>query len=128
MFKGSIHPVYNNCTGPEQTKNWKVDENVYETNIPNSESMRVVQTIEAMGRNIDENSQATQDGPEVDETQMSRSANVGALKDVDKSEFNLVAQFAELAVKTLDEIDPDNTKRVVLGITEAKKQVCLHVY
>lgn len=54
-----------------------------------------------------------------------RSINLGALKDVDNSEHNLISQFAELAVKTLDEVDPDNMKQIVLEITEAKKQVSL---
>lgn len=52
-----------------------------------------------------------------------RSINLGALKDVDNSEHDLISQFAELAVKTLDEVDPDNMKQIVLEITEAKKQV-----
>ncbi|KAK3912549.1 Putative cysteine proteinase [Frankliniella fusca] len=52
-----------------------------------------------------------------------RSSNFGALRDVDKNEQDLITQFAELAVKTLDDVDPDNTKRIVLGVTEAKKQI-----
>lgn len=135
--KGTIHSAYNNCTDPENTMSWKLNKTVYHIDSPDSESMRSAQTMEVMPSNNEEhlryistkdrhgNSQGTEDSQEADEIRMSRSSNVGALKDVDKSEFDLIAQFAELAVKTLDEIDPDNKKRIVLGVKEAKKQVCI---
>jgi hypothetical protein len=47
----------------------------------------------------------------------------GGLKDIDKSEAELVNKLAEIAVRTLDEIDEDDKKRVVLDVVSAQKQV-----
>jgi hypothetical protein len=51
-----------------------------------------------------------------------RSA-LGGLKDIDKSELELVNKLAHIAVETLDEIDEDDKKRVVLEVLRAQKQV-----
>jgi len=59
----------------------------------------------------------------VENVRKRRSSDQGALRDIDKNEQDLVYRFAELAVRTLDEVDPDNNKRILLGVTEAKKQV-----
>lgn len=47
----------------------------------------------------------------------------GGLKDIDKSEKELVTKLAEIAVWTLDDIDEDDQKRVVLDVIGAQKQV-----
>jgi hypothetical protein len=47
----------------------------------------------------------------------------GGLKDIDKSELELVNKLARIAVQTLDEIDEDDKKRVVLEVLSAQKQV-----
>jgi hypothetical protein len=50
----------------------------------------------------------------------------GGLKDIGKSEVELVNKLAEIAVQTLDEIDEDDKKRVVLGVLGAQKQVSIY--
>ena len=47
----------------------------------------------------------------------------GGLKDIDRSEMELVNKLAHIAVQTLDEIDEDDKKRVVLEVLGAQKQV-----
>jgi hypothetical protein len=47
----------------------------------------------------------------------------GGLKDIDKSEVELINRLAEIAVQTLDDIDEDDKKRVVLDVLGAQKQV-----
>jgi hypothetical protein len=47
----------------------------------------------------------------------------GGLKDIDSSEVELVNKLAHIAVQTLDEIDEDDKKRVVLEVLSAQKQV-----
>lgn len=47
----------------------------------------------------------------------------GGLKDIDSSETELVNKLAHIAVQTLDEIDEDDKKRVVLEVLGAQKQV-----
>jgi hypothetical protein len=47
----------------------------------------------------------------------------GGLKDIDSSEIELVNKLAHIAVQTLDEIDEDDKKRVVLEVLGAQKQV-----
>ncbi|PSN29667.1 hypothetical protein C0J52_23971 [Blattella germanica] len=53
----------------------------------------------------------------------SLTPNVGALKEVADSEKELVDKLAQIAVNTLDEIDEDDKKRVVLEILSAQKQI-----
>ncbi|XP_034238898.1 uncharacterized protein LOC117643876 isoform X1 [Thrips palmi] len=65
----------------------------------------------------------TDDVMAVENVRKRRSSDQGALRDIDKNEQDLVYRFAELAVRTLDEVDPDNNKRILLGVTEAKKQI-----
>lgn len=48
---------------------------------------------------------------------------VGGSKDIDSKEKVLVQQLATYAVKTLDDIDADNNKRVVTEVIQAQKQV-----
>lgn len=50
-------------------------------------------------------------------------STLGGLKDIDKSELELVNKLAHIAVQTLDEIDEDDKKRVVLEVLGAQKQV-----
>jgi hypothetical protein len=47
----------------------------------------------------------------------------GGLRDIDNSEIELVNKLAQIAVQTLDEIDEDDKKRVVLEVLSAQKQV-----
>jgi len=47
----------------------------------------------------------------------------GGLKDIGSSETELVNKLAQIAVQTLDEIDEDDKKRVVLEVLGAQKQV-----
>ncbi|XP_033609858.1 uncharacterized protein LOC111870693, partial [Cryptotermes secundus] len=47
----------------------------------------------------------------------------GGLKDIDKSEVELVNKLSEIAVRTLDEIDEDDRRRVVLEVLGAQKQI-----
>lgn len=70
-----------------------------------------------------EPTQINSDPMVVENIRKRRSSDQGALRDIDKNEQDLVYRFAELAVRTLDEVDPDNNKRILLGVTEAKKQV-----
>ncbi|XP_073996147.1 cathepsin F-like isoform X3 [Rhodnius prolixus] len=48
---------------------------------------------------------------------------LATLKEVEANEKELVTQLADLAVKTLDDIDTDNYKRVVAEVLDAKKQL-----
>ncbi|XP_068086038.1 uncharacterized protein [Anabrus simplex] len=48
---------------------------------------------------------------------------VGGLRNVDDSEKEYIEQLARQAVETLDEIDVDDSKRVVLEVLDAKKQL-----
>ncbi|XP_021923638.1 uncharacterized protein LOC110831681 isoform X2 [Zootermopsis nevadensis] len=50
-------------------------------------------------------------------------STLGGLKDIDKSELELVNKLAHIAVQTLDEIDEDDKKRVVLEVLSAQKQI-----
>lgn len=52
----------------------------------------------------------------------------GGLKDIDSSETELVNKLAQITVETLDEIDEDDKKRVVLKVLGAKKQVRTVIY
>jgi len=72
---------------------------------------------------VDSSPENTDFADVIEDIRAKRSSNFGALRDVDESEQDLITQFAELAVKTLDDVDPDNTKRIVLGVSEAKKQI-----
>ncbi|XP_069682652.1 uncharacterized protein [Periplaneta americana] len=50
-------------------------------------------------------------------------SNFGSLKEIDESEKGMVKNLAEIAINTLDEIDEDDTKRVIIDILSAKKQI-----
>ncbi|GLH11269.1 Putative cysteine proteinase CG12163 [Gryllus bimaculatus] len=48
---------------------------------------------------------------------------LGGLKDVDPSEEPWVRKLANIAVQTLDELDTDDEKRIVVSVESAKKQL-----
>ncbi|XP_047114258.1 uncharacterized protein LOC124794718 isoform X1 [Schistocerca piceifrons] len=51
------------------------------------------------------------------------SGFIGGLKDIGPGEEQLVNDLAATAVETLDAIDEDNLKRVVVEVVDAKKQI-----
>ncbi|XP_052123154.1 uncharacterized protein LOC113207913 isoform X1 [Frankliniella occidentalis] len=136
---GSQLVAFNNCTDDESSTefhNRESHENAFEGNSPDSRvdmdtiNIKPVDFVERFD-DLEEDLESTaNNSPQdtdvtevVESIRAKRLANFGALRDVDKSEHDLISQFAELAVKTLDEVDPDNTKRIVLGVSEAKKQI-----
>ncbi|KAJ1528577.1 hypothetical protein ONE63_006981 [Megalurothrips usitatus] len=134
---GTQYAAYNNCTNDFEkemsNKNWESHESAYHGGSPSNDGElisvdmkmpEVFQSNEKMDEEgMQDNSQEIEDTQEVEDARVQRSANFGSLRDVDKSEQDLISQFAALAVKTLDDVDPDNRKRIVLGVTEAKKQI-----
>ena len=58
-----------------------------------------------------------------DRREITPRSTPGGLKDIDSSEIELVNKLAHIAVQTLDEIDEDDKKRVVLEVLGAQKQV-----
>lgn len=115
--------VYNNCTSDMfanlPAKSPKPDENgvypLFELSEIIKEEMKTIDSGEPTLN--------SKDSMVVENVRKRRSSEQGALRDIDKNEQDLVYRFAELAVRTLDEVDPDNNKRILLGVTEAKKQI-----
>jgi len=62
-------------------------------------------------------------GEDRDRREITPRSTPGGLKDIDSSEIELVNKLAQIAVQTLDEIDEDDKKRVVLEVLGAQKQV-----
>lgn len=62
-------------------------------------------------------------GEDRDRREITPWSTPGGLKDIDSSEIELVNKLAHIAVQTLDEIDEDDKKRVVLQVLGAQKQV-----
>lgn len=62
--------------------------------------------------------------PIIDMTQSSRrKREIQVLKDMTDNEKELIEELAQISVRTMDDLDPDDNRRVVLDILEAKKQV-----
>lgn len=62
-------------------------------------------------------------GEDRDRREITPRSTPGGLKDIDSSEIELVNKLAQIAVQTLDEIDEDDKKRMVLEVLGAQKQV-----
>ncbi|XP_063233965.1 uncharacterized protein LOC134537443 isoform X2 [Bacillus rossius redtenbacheri] len=86
-------------------------------------------TLSKDGRGEESDSGSVSNGVQDDKVQDSmdrdrrNAQTVGALKDFDKSDEDLVNELGQIAVATLDELDDDDNKRVVLEILDAKKQI-----
>jgi len=86
------------------------------------------QSFDIRQEKISEKIAAYLTGEDRDRREITRWSTPGGLKDIDGSEIELVNKLAHIAVQTLDEIDEDDKKRVVLEVLGAQKQVRTLVY
>jgi hypothetical protein len=99
-----------------------------ETEEPDSQkvqdhSTETDQSFEERQEKINEKFAAFVTGENRDRRETTRWSAPGGLKDIGSSEMELVNKLANIAVQTLDEIDEDDKKRVVLEVLGAQKQV-----
>ncbi|KAJ9595094.1 hypothetical protein L9F63_013620, partial [Diploptera punctata] len=112
----------------------KIDVKSFETEKPEVDDVGTttgpaVESDESMESGENEQEMDKQDSDE-SEGSVSRSRrelglrrNFGQLKEITETEKQLVDKLAQIAVNTLDEIDEDDKKRVILEIISAKKQL-----
>lgn len=81
------------------------------------------QSFEVRQEKISEKIAAYLTGENRDRRETTPWSTPGGLKDIGSSEIELVNKLAQIAVQTLDEIDEDDKKRMVLEVLGAQKQV-----